>query len=251
MRHLCLGPSRLSLTSLGVGGDRVARAVTAPEVFSRSSSAALLGQTPAPRGPFARSSSSSSMTSQPSYAPTASMTSLSACAPPPMVQAPGGSLRAEPGGSARSPTSERGRRTTSPGSPRQRSPSHNRQCSPSHNHSSPCTPRWAESVAVLTQDAALPRGPERFYYDTTTYTGCARYGGPTIRDHSVGRGSPKWKKELRGEPATLCRKGRANTVLSFSFAGNAPPPISASGGGSLRAPPGCTGDRLHRKASFR
>lgn len=28
----------------------------------------------------------------------------------------------------------------------------------------------------------LPRGPERFFYDTTGYTGCARFGGPSVVD---------------------------------------------------------------------
>ncbi|CAK9028801.1 unnamed protein product [Durusdinium trenchii] len=28
----------------------------------------------------------------------------------------------------------------------------------------------------------LLRGPERFFYDTSSYTGCARYGGPMIVD---------------------------------------------------------------------
>jgi len=266
VRHLCLGPSRLSLTSLGTGSDRVGRTVTSPEVCTRSSNTAHAGQGSVPRGPFARSSSQSSMTSQPSYTPAASTTSQPSYAPPPVVQPAGGSLRAEPGlcisaggihissggASARSSTCERGRRATSPGasgSPRHRSPS-------AYN-GSPCTPRWVDATPAFTQDVSLPRGPERFYYDTTTYTGCARYGGPTVRDNSVGRGSPKWKKDLRSESATLCRKaGRASTVLSFSFAGNAPPPTTtASGSGSLRAPPGhmpgLAGDRFYRKASFR
>lgn len=28
----------------------------------------------------------------------------------------------------------------------------------------------------------LPRGPERFFYDTTSYTGCARFGGASVMD---------------------------------------------------------------------
>merc|ERR1712110_713634 len=33
---------------------------------------------------------------------------------------------------------------------------------------------------------AMPRGPERFFYDTSRYTGCARYGGHTVVDGLLG-----------------------------------------------------------------
>uniref|UniRef100_A0A7S1EV25 Uncharacterized protein n=1 Tax=Noctiluca scintillans TaxID=2966 RepID=A0A7S1EV25_NOCSC len=34
------------------------------------------------------------------------------------------------------------------------------------------------------EGARLARGPERFFYDTSSYTGCARYGGPSVVDRS-------------------------------------------------------------------
>merc|ERR1719215_863639 len=51
------------------------------------------------------------------------------------------------------------------------------------------SPRLSASVPVLqpTLGGGAPcrrpshhRGPERFYYDRSSYTGCARYGGPSI-----------------------------------------------------------------------
>jgi len=47
--------------------------------------------------------------------------------------------------------------------------------------------KWAEiSVSEATCDPAaaspLPRGPERLFYDVSSYTGCAKYGGPPKSD---------------------------------------------------------------------
>mmetsp|Transcript_32102 Transcript_32102/g.75024 ORF Transcript_32102/g.75024 Transcript_32102/m.75024 type:complete len:483 (+) Transcript_32102:100-1548(+) len=40
------------------------------------------------------------------------------------------------------------------------------------------------------EDAKRMRGPERFFYDTSSYTGCARYGGPMIVDKKENTSGP-------------------------------------------------------------
>lgn len=61
-----------------------------------------------------------------------------------------------------------------------------------------------------------PRGPERFFYDTATYTGCARYGGPTVIDR------PAFSR-CRGRPSTGGAGGggvtSSATVIGTSGAG--------------------------------
>lgn len=53
-------------------------------------------------------------------------------------------------------------------------------------------PRWADmeeieaARVVHSPRAQLPRGPERFFYDTARYTGCARFGGHTVVDGLCG-----------------------------------------------------------------
>lgn len=52
----------------------------------------------------------------------------------------------------------------------------------------------------------LPRGPERFFYDSTTYTGCARFGGPSVVDkenvvaNTAGRAKGNLAHSLAGSP---------------------------------------------------
>jgi len=52
-------------------------------------------------------------------------------------------------------------------------------------------PRWADvepsEPSSPSPLAPLPRGPERFFYDKTRYTGCARFGGPSILDRRLGQ----------------------------------------------------------------
>lgn len=56
----------------------------------------------------------------------------------------------------------------------------------------PCSPPCWRDIEPPGQEsspapqAALPRGPERLFYDTARYTGCARFGGPTISDRPLG-----------------------------------------------------------------
>lgn len=48
-----------------------------------------------------------------------------------------------------------------------------------------------EEGAVTETKKPIRRGPERFFYDTTGYTGCARFGGPTVvdKENNVGQGA--------------------------------------------------------------
>lgn len=65
------------------------------------------------------------------------------------------------------------------------------------------TPQCQDSGSA--REAPLPRGPERLFYDTRHYTGCARYGGPSVKGGGrEGSGaSPtitarRWEGDLRG-----------------------------------------------------
>jgi len=53
------------------------------------------------------------------------------------------------------------------------------------------TPRWSD-IVVQDAESALPRGPQRFFYDTASYTGCAKYGsqGADRRCAPVATGTP-------------------------------------------------------------
>lgn len=53
--------------------------------------------------------------------------------------------------------------------------------------------------------STLPRGPEKFFYDTARYTGCARFGGPTIIDRRIGPSSGE-----RQRSAKLCDISRSS-----------------------------------------
>jgi len=48
----------------------------------------------------------------------------------------------------------------------------------------PFAARETAGAEAINADAKkpLPKGPERFFYDTRSYTGCARFGGPTVVD---------------------------------------------------------------------
>lgn len=48
----------------------------------------------------------------------------------------------------------------------------------------------ARSTLADAEDAKRMRGPERFFYDTSSYTGCARYGGPMIVDKKENSSGP-------------------------------------------------------------
>lgn len=44
-----------------------------------------------------------------------------------------------------------------------------------------------QGVILPEKQQAQCKGPERFFYDTTSYTGCARFGGPTVVDRTRRR----------------------------------------------------------------
>lgn len=44
------------------------------------------------------------------------------------------------------------------------------------------------SPSANTSEPKRLKGPERFFYDTSSYTGCARFGGPTVVDRKENRG---------------------------------------------------------------
>lgn len=79
---------------------------------------------------------------------------------------------------------------------------------------------------------SLPRGPERFFYDSTTYTGCARFGGPSVVD----------KENVAGAAA-----GRAKASPAYPPASSpriAPQTASTSSlGGACQAPAPTPGTR--------
>mmetsp|Transcript_22187 Transcript_22187/g.62202 ORF Transcript_22187/g.62202 Transcript_22187/m.62202 type:complete len:520 (+) Transcript_22187:2-1561(+) len=49
-----------------------------------------------------------------------------------------------------------------------------------------CADGRGTSPAPAASTSPLPRGPERFFYDTAGYTGCARYGGHKVVDGLLG-----------------------------------------------------------------
>jgi len=57
------------------------------------------------------------------------------------------------------------------------------------------TPRWVDVDTDARRD--LPRGPERFFYDTSSYTGCARFGGPAVLEKGA-QASPKRRGSSSG-----------------------------------------------------
>merc|ERR1711920_1066530 len=66
-------------------------------------------------------------------------------------------------------------------------------------------------------DPTLPRGPERFFYDTARYTGCARYGGPSVVDkcaESPKAGAQVWTDALRGSSCRGSSLTRGNCASS-------------------------------------
>lgn len=83
------------------------------------------------------------------------------------------------------------------------------------------TPRWMD---VSESEPCSYRGPARFFYDTKTYTGCARYGGPCVMDRRSDalRRSSMTMSAPRGrhspELAGTCGFGdrrRASVCVSF------------------------------------
>mmetsp|Transcript_96466 Transcript_96466/g.268059 ORF Transcript_96466/g.268059 Transcript_96466/m.268059 type:complete len:529 (+) Transcript_96466:83-1669(+) len=118
------------------------------------------------------------------------------------------------------------------------------------------TPRWSD-IVVQEAGCTLPRGPERFFYDLASYTGCAKYGGlqaPDRRCHvvmaTVGAPAPRGTaRDLKPRPdsnarvrpgsggssaRTPCAGGGACGGSRTPCAGGARTPCS--GGGGARTP---------------
>mmetsp|Transcript_82833 Transcript_82833/g.130512 ORF Transcript_82833/g.130512 Transcript_82833/m.130512 type:complete len:453 (-) Transcript_82833:72-1430(-) len=56
------------------------------------------------------------------------------------------------------------------------------------------------SPSAQTSEPKRLKGPERFFYDTSSYTGCARFGGPTVVDKKENRGMNVDAMPKRGGP---------------------------------------------------
>lgn len=102
---------------------------------------------------------------------------------------------------------------------------------PNSRTSTPCRAERSDA------DTRLARGPERFFYDTASYTGCARYGGPLAVDkcaESPKAGPGVWADALRGascRSSSQTREERAgtprrNTRTTVAVAAAPPPQIS-------------------------
>jgi hypothetical protein len=77
------------------------------------------------------------------------------------------------------------------------------------------------SPSANASDVKRLKGPERFFYDTSSYTGCARFGGPKIVD----------KKENRGmDVDAMSKRGSANVPSSA-------PPSASPGVTRFRSAP--------------
>lgn len=89
----------------------------------------------------------------------------------------------------------------------------------------------------LGQRTPVVRGPERLYYDTSTYTGCHRFGGPSVVDReNSSRNIPAafWTGDLRAE--------RGAGMSSGSCLTPAAPPLGCvtpnrGGGATMRSSP--------------
>eukprot|EP00927_Polykrikos_kofoidii_P049239 TRINITY_DN43325_c0_g1_i1.p1 TRINITY_DN43325_c0_g1~~TRINITY_DN43325_c0_g1_i1.p1 ORF type:complete len:543 (+),score=56.80 TRINITY_DN43325_c0_g1_i1:119-1630(+) len=58
-------------------------------------------------------------------------------------------------------------------------------------------------------ESQMPRGPERFFYDVASYTGCARYGGPAVVDRfamSPTFGSKRWDGQRKDTRSQTCHQ---------------------------------------------
>lgn len=97
-----------------------------------------------------------------------------------------------------------GRRMASPGG-RPRSPS-------------PCVAVGLEA-AEGAEDAPRRswRGPERFFYDTTGYTGCARYGGPKVVDKKENVPSMRGARGGSTVASSLAARGGGKTSAPFAL----------------------------------
>lgn len=119
------------------------------------------------------------------------------------VVAQGGEVQASSNG---------GSRAQSPGASRPTSPfGHTRSDGGNTNSSA------AASVGVAHKPV---RGPERFFYDTSGYTGCARFGGPT----TVSRREKENRPGLLRNSSRSCVGGsgpQANSVASCISGGDA------------------------------
>lgn len=80
---------------------------------------------------------------------------------------------------------------------------------------------------------ALPRGPERFFYDSTTYTGCARFGGPSVVDKENGGAAACRPKgtlphALAGSPRGVVQGGAASGDSTPAASGVCQAPAATS-----------------------
>lgn len=160
--------------------------------------------------------------------------------PPPTVQQRGSfrtrSLSASCGGSIRGGATaiQRASGERRPdGTMTARSPTRARSPGDSQPHSprSPTAAHWEDPpgrgcAMGGTGDAMVPpptRGPERFFYETRRYTGCARFGGPTTRDFqlTLGPNSAPLGRREQGQPAAPTRNRRAG-VRACSAGRDAP-----------------------------
>jgi len=59
-------------------------------------------------------------------------------------------------------------------------------------------------------DGKRVKGPERFFYDTSSYTGCARFGGPLVVDKKENRTAGQWggPKQAAQSPAAAGKRPR-------------------------------------------
>ena len=73
----------------------------------------------------------------------------------------------------------------------------------------------ARHMSADADEAKRMRGPERFFYDTSSYTGCARYGGPMIVEKKENASMPA--KAVGGKAAgptqsSTCPQGQVQAV---------------------------------------
>lgn len=60
-------------------------------------------------------------------------------------------------------------------------------------------------VTPTQRNVDMPRGPERFFYDRASYTGCARFGGPSVRAEEAAPRSACGTPRAGPDPQTPAR----------------------------------------------